>query len=77
MYLLIIIWCHLGIVPWHVSKLCRETGIELHEAEGRLLLERKDERGFLKVLDRRCYRLKLMDNNTEYYLAPSRRPLSP
>lgn len=67
---------HRDIVLENLRNLCRDTGIDLQEEEGRLILDKKDVLGFLQVLDRRRYRVELTDNNPEHYLAPSRRPLS-
>jgi hypothetical protein len=51
---------------------CRDSGIKLITANGKLVPAEGSEMGFLMLLDRRRYTLTLIDKQRETYEAPSR-----
>lgn len=57
-------------------QLCRSTGVDVQEADGRLRIDDGHEMGFLEVLDRRRYELLLVREQPERYRASSRRKLN-
>jgi hypothetical protein len=58
-----------------LKKLCKETGVEVKEAKGKLLVDSNHIMGFLEVLDRRRYELELVKGSPERFRAASRRKL--
>jgi hypothetical protein len=53
-------------------QLCRSTGVDVQEADGKLRVDDGHEMGFLEVLDRRRYELLLVREQPERYRASSR-----
>jgi hypothetical protein len=58
-----------------LELLCRHTGVSLDIQSGKIFVKSGYEMGFLEVLDRRRYRLKLIDGQAENYKASSRNKL--
>jgi hypothetical protein len=58
-----------------LKKLCKRTGVVIHEAEGKVVIDSGSEMGFLEVLDRRRYHLELVKDSSEYFKAASRRKI--
>lgn len=54
---------------------CKATGVEIQEADGIIAIQDKHVMGFLEVLDRRRYVIKLQENTPECFKAASRRRL--
>ena len=59
-----------------LTKLCRQTGVEIAESKGKVAIGAGHEMGFLEVLDRRRYEVSLVKENPEQYRAASRRKIS-
>ncbi len=59
-----------------LKRLCKRTGVTVHEADGVLSVEESHVMGFLEVLDRRRYEIEIVKNRRENYRAPGRRKLS-
>jgi len=59
-----------------LSDLCTETGVEVSDADGTIVVTEGHEMGFLEVLDRRRYEITLVKESPERYRAASRRRLS-
>ncbi len=59
-----------------LKKLCKETGVEVAEAKGKMTVAAGHEMGFLEVLDRRRYEVSLVKQKPERYRAASRKKLS-
>jgi hypothetical protein len=59
-----------------LKKLCKQTGVEIAESKGRLLITDGHEMGFLEVLDRRRYEVSLVKEKPERYHAASRRKIN-
>lgn len=59
-----------------LKKLCRQTGVEIAEAKGKVLITDGHEMGFLEVLDRRRYEVSLVREKPERYRAASRRKIN-
>jgi len=55
-----------------LEELCRRTGVEFTEENGRLHVDDQHIMGFLEVLDRRRYELELVDGQPEQFRAQSR-----
>ncbi len=55
-----------------LKKLCRQTGVNVSEANGKLGVLKGHEMGFLEVLDRRRYEVNLVRETPERYRAASR-----
>ena len=55
-----------------LAELCRDSGVSVGRANGKLAVDDRDVMGFLEVLDRRRYRVDLVRNVPEYYRATSR-----
>lgn len=58
-----------------LEELCRSTGVEYTEQDGRLYVNSGHVMGFLEVLDRRRYELELVDGLPEQFRAQSRQRL--
>lgn len=58
-----------------LKRLCKRTGVEIHETSGRLTISTGSEMGFLEVLDRRRYELELIKGKSERFRASSRQRL--
>ncbi|MHB1756478.1 MAG: Kiwa anti-phage protein KwaB-like domain-containing protein [Leptospirillum sp.] len=58
-----------------LKKLCKKTGVEVHESDGAISIEDSHVMGFLEVLDRRRYEIELVKDSPERYRAPSRQIL--
>jgi len=56
-----------------LKALCKENGIEVGTKNGRIIPQEGFEMAFLEMLDRRRYRISLVDNETELYVALGRR----
>ncbi len=59
-----------------LKKLCKETGVEVAEANGKVTVAAGHEMGFLEVLDRRRYEVNLVKEKPERYRAASRKKLN-
>lgn len=59
-----------------LEKLCKETGVEVTEADGKMTVAAGHEMGFLEVLDRRRYGVSLVKEQPERYRAASRRKIT-
>jgi hypothetical protein len=57
------------------KKLCKDTGVEIHESQGKIAVREDHVMGFLEVLDRRRYELELVKGSPERFKAASRRKL--
>lgn len=55
-----------------LTDLCRSTGVDVQDVNGRLVVGRGYEMGFLQVLDRRRYALELVHDEPERFVASSR-----
>ena len=64
-----------GVNPRALADLCGKTGVRVRTVNGRLLVERGSEMGFLEVLDRRRYELELVPGGRERFRASSRNPI--
>ena len=62
-----------GMTKHNVKKECDATGIDVAEANGKLIPPQGQEMHFLYLLDRRRYSLELVPNTPETYEAASRR----
>jgi len=58
-----------------LKKLCKSTGVEIKEANGKISVDESHVVGFLEVLDRRRYQIELVKDSPERYRAPSRQKL--
>ncbi len=58
-----------------LKKLCKNTGVEIHEVDGKLSIPEEQIMGFLEVLDRRRYEIELIKASPERFRASSRRKL--
>jgi hypothetical protein len=58
-----------------LKKLCKDTGVDVKEAKGKLIVDSSHIMGFLEVLDRRRYELELVKGSPERFRAASRRKL--
>lgn len=58
-----------------LKKLCKDTGVEVKESKGKLLVDYADVMGFLEVLDRRRYELELVKGSPERFRATSRQKI--
>lgn len=59
-----------------LKKLCKETGVQVAEAKGKVTVAAGHEMGFLEVLDRRRYEVNLVREKPERYRAASRKKLN-
>lgn len=58
-----------------LKKLCKDTGVEVKESKGKLVVASGHIMGFLEVLDRRRYELELVKGSPERFRAASRRKI--
>ena len=58
-----------------LRKLCKSTGVEFTDANGKISVDGSHVMGFLEVLDRRRYEVELVKDSPERYRAPSRKRL--
>jgi len=58
-----------------LKKLCKDTGVEVSESKGKLIVGDGHIMGFLEVLDRRRYELELVKGSPERFRAASRRKI--
>jgi len=56
----------------HLIDACGTTGVEITVNGNELIVDKRDIMGFLEVLDRRRYEVKLVPDEPEQYRAPSR-----
>jgi hypothetical protein len=56
-----------------LKKLCKDTGVEIREADGKITVQEEHVMGFLEVLDRRRYEVELVKGSPERFKAGSRR----
>ena len=61
--------------PHLLKDLCNSTGVEFNEVDGKMEFAEKHIMGFLGILDRRRYRVELIQNTPELYKAASRQKL--
>lgn len=59
-----------------LKKLCTQTGVEIAESKGKVVITDGHEMGFLEVLDRRRYEVSLVRKKPERYRAASRRKIN-
>ncbi|GIW56948.1 MAG: hypothetical protein KatS3mg082_3352 [Nitrospiraceae bacterium] len=59
-----------------LKKLCMQTGVDVKESKGKLVIADGHEMGFLEVLDRRRYEVTLVKKKPEQYRAASRRKIN-
>lgn len=55
-----------------LKKLCKSTGVEIKESNGKISVDEGHVMGFLEVMDRRRYELELVKGAPEQYKAASR-----
>ncbi|MCE9594796.1 MAG: DUF4868 domain-containing protein [Planctomycetes bacterium] len=58
-----------------LKKLCKDTGVEVSESKGKLMVDDGHIMGFLEVLDRRRYEVELVKGSPERFRAASRRKI--
>lgn len=58
-----------------LKALCKNTGVDIHESNGKITIDEGHVMGFLEVLDRRRYEIELVKDAPERYRAPSRQKL--
>jgi hypothetical protein len=58
-----------------LKKLCKDTGVEIQEVKGMIIVKEEHIMGFLEVLDRRRYQLQLVKESPERFVAASRKKL--
>lgn len=58
-----------------LKKLCKATGVEVQEANGKIAVGEDQVMGFLEVLDRRRYELQLVKGSPERFKAASRKKI--
>jgi hypothetical protein len=59
-----------------LKKLCKQTGVDVAEAKGKVIVTDGHEMAFLEVLDRRRYEVSLVKEKPERYRAASRRKIN-
>ena len=59
-----------------LKKLCKDTGVEMRESKGKLIVDSGHIMGFLEVLDRRRYELELVKGSPERFRAASRQKIN-
>ena len=65
-----------GVERTLLVNLCRSTGVEVTESNGQIVVPNASILGFLEVLDRRRYEIKVVANSAEQYKAASRRKIA-
>ena len=58
-----------------LKTLCKQTGVEVAESKGKVIVAEGHELAFLEVLDRRRYEVSLVKEKPEQYRAASRRKI--
>lgn len=58
-----------------LKKLCKQTGVEVKESGGKIIVDDSHVMGFLEVLDRRRYEVELVKDSPERFRAGSRRKI--
>lgn len=58
-----------------LQRQCKKTDVEVSETNGKLIISKGSEIGFLEVLDRRRYEIELIDGRPEKFKAGSRTQL--
>ena len=58
-----------------LKRQCKNTGVEISESKGKVIIADGHEMGFLQVLDRRRYRLELVKDKPERFVAASRKAI--
>lgn len=58
-----------------LKKLCKGTDVDVSESKGKVTIAGGHEMAFLQVLDRRRYKLELVKDKPEKYVAASRKPI--
>jgi hypothetical protein len=58
-----------------LKKLCKDTGVEIHEVNDTITVQEGHVMGFLEVLDHRRYELELVRGSPERFRATSRRKI--
>ncbi len=58
-----------------LKKLCKNTGVEIQEINGKVKVQEPHVMGFLEVLDRRRYEVELVKDSPERFKAASRRKI--
>ena len=59
----------------NLKTLCKATGVEIKDVNGKLVVDEHHVMGFLEVLDRRRYEIELVKDAPERYRAASRQAL--
>lgn len=59
-----------------LKKLCKQTGVEIAESQGKITVAEGHEMAFLEVLDRRRYELELVKGSPEQFKAGSRKKIN-
>lgn len=59
-----------------LKKLCKQTGVKVTDSNGKVTIADGHEMGFLEVLDRRRYEVRLVEERPEKYRASSRRKIN-
>jgi hypothetical protein len=59
-----------------LKKRCIDTGLEIHESNGKLSVDTGNIMDFLEVLDRRRYEVELVKGSLERFKAPSRKKIN-
>ena len=59
----------------HLIEACSATGVEIRADVEQIIVDDRNIMGFLEVLDRRRYEVKLVPDEPEQYRAPSRKRL--
>lgn len=60
----------------YLKRACKQTGVDIVEARGKIIVSDGHEMGFLEVLDRRRYQLELVRGQPECFRAGSRTKLN-
>ena len=58
-----------------LKRHCKNTGVDISESKGKVIIADGHEMGFLQVLDRRRYQLKLVKDKPEKFVAASRKAI--
>jgi hypothetical protein len=59
-----------------LKKVCKQTGVDVSESNGKIAVAAGHEMAFLEVLDRRRYELELVKGQPERFKAASRRKIN-
>ena len=57
-------------------RLCRDTGVDVEEKNGKIVVDDGNVMGFLEVLDRRRYGIELIEGRREQFRATSRQRIN-